>query len=84
MRDMRVLDKLIRLKKLKMTNNCALVKLRNVLSRQFDIKEGARQGDPLACVLLNISSEKAIRELKWKLRVQYLINQYKYWLVQTI
>jgi hypothetical protein len=45
MRDMGIPAKLT---KLTMTNNCAMVKLRNVLSRQFDIKEGVRQGDPLA------------------------------------
>jgi hypothetical protein len=41
-----------------------MVKLRNilVLSRQCDIKEGVRQGDPLACLLFNISLEKVIRD----------------------
>jgi sorting nexin-29 len=61
MRDMGIPAKLT---KLAMTNNCAMVKLRNVLvlSRQFDIKEGVRQGDPLACLLFNISLEKVIRD----------------------
>jgi hypothetical protein len=58
MRDMRIPDKLIRLTKLTMTNNCAMVKLKNVLSGQFDIKEGVRQGDPAACLLFNISLQK--------------------------
>jgi hypothetical protein len=62
MRDMGIPDKLIRLTKLTMTYNCAMVKLRNVLSRQFDIKEGVRQGDPLACLLFNISLENLIRD----------------------
>jgi sorting nexin-29 len=62
MRDMGIPAKLIGLTKLTMTNNCAMVKLRNVLSRQFDIREGVRQGDPLACLLFNISLEKVIRE----------------------
>jgi hypothetical protein len=48
MRDMRIPD---RLTEFTMTNNCAMVKLRNVLSKQFEIKEGVRQGDPLACLL---------------------------------
>jgi hypothetical protein len=34
-----------------------MVKLRNVLSRQFDIKEGVRQGDPLPCLLLSKAHE---------------------------
>jgi sorting nexin-29 len=45
-----------------MTTNCAEVKLRNVLFRQFDIKEGVIQGDPLACLIFNISLEKVIRD----------------------
>jgi sorting nexin-29 len=60
-RDMGIPAKLIRLTKLTVTKNCAMVKLRNVLSRQFDIKEGVRQGDTLACLLFNISLEKGIR-----------------------
>jgi hypothetical protein len=40
-RHMKVPDQLIRLTKLT-TNNCAMIKLRNVLSRQFEIKEGVR------------------------------------------
>lgn len=39
-----------------------MVKLRNVLSRQFDIREGVRQGDSLACLLFNISLEKVMRD----------------------
>jgi hypothetical protein len=31
-----------------LAKSCAMVKLRNALSKQFDIKEGVRQGDPLA------------------------------------
>jgi sorting nexin-29 len=58
MRDMGIPAKLIRLTKLTMTNNCVMVKL----SRQFDIKEGVRQGDPLACLLFNINLEKVIRD----------------------
>jgi hypothetical protein len=50
MRDMGIPAKLIRLTELTMTNNCAMVKLKNVLSRQFDIREGVIQGDPLACL----------------------------------
>jgi hypothetical protein len=51
-----------------MTNNCSMVKLRNVLSRQFDSKEGVIQGDPLACFLFNISLEKVIRDAEVKTR----------------
>jgi sorting nexin-29 len=61
-------DNLIRLTKLTMTNNCAMVKLRNVLSRQFDIKVGVRQGDPLACLLFNTSLENVIRDAKVETR----------------
>jgi hypothetical protein len=39
-----------KLTKLTMTNNCAMIKLRNVLSRQFDNRERVIQGDPLACL----------------------------------
>jgi hypothetical protein len=56
MTDMEIPDKLIRLTKLTMTNNCAMVKLW-LLSRQLHIKEGVRQGDPLACVLFSMSLE---------------------------
>jgi hypothetical protein len=83
MRDMRVHDKLIRLTELTMTNNFAVVKLRNILSRQFDINEGVRQGDPLACLLLNISSEKVIRDAEVETKGT-VINQYKYWHMLTI
>jgi sorting nexin-29 len=51
-----------------MTNNCAMVKLRTVLFRQFDIKEGVRQGDPLACLLFNICLEKLIRDAEVETR----------------
>jgi sorting nexin-29 len=68
MRDMRVPDKLIRLTEVAMTNNCATVKLKTVLSRQFDIKEGVWQGYPLACLLFNISLEKVIRDAEVETR----------------
>jgi hypothetical protein len=45
-----------------------MVKLRNVLSRQFDIKEEVRQGGPLACPLFNISLEKLIRDAEMETR----------------
>jgi sorting nexin-29 len=81
---MRIPDKFIRLTKLTMTNNCAMVKLRDVLSRQFDTKEGVRQGNQLACLLFNISLEKVIRDAEVETRGTILINQYKYWLILTI
>jgi hypothetical protein len=62
MRDMEIPAKLIRLTNLTITNNCVIVKLRNVLSRQSDIKEGVRHGDPVACLFFNISLEKVIRD----------------------
>jgi sorting nexin-29 len=68
MRDMGIPAKLIRLTELSMTNNSAMIKLRNVLSRQFDIKEGVRQGDPLACLLFNISLEKVMRDAEVETR----------------
>jgi hypothetical protein len=40
---------------------------------QFDIKEGARQGDPLACLLFNKSSEKVIRDSEVETIVLYCI-----------
>jgi hypothetical protein len=64
MRDMGIPDKLIRLSKLTMTNNCAMVKLRNTLSIQFDIKEGVRQNDPLAYLLFSINLEEEIRDVE--------------------
>jgi hypothetical protein len=60
--------KFIRLTKLTLTNNCAPVKLRNVLSRQSDIREGVRQSDPLACLLFNISLENIIRDAEVETR----------------
>jgi hypothetical protein len=65
MRNIGIPDKLIRLTELPMTNNCAMVKLRNVLSRQFDIKEEVRQGDPLACLLFNICKFRKSNERCW-------------------
>jgi hypothetical protein len=62
MKYMEIPDKLIILTKLTMTDNYATVKLRDVLSGQFDIKEGVRQGDPLACLLFNMSLEEVIRD----------------------
>jgi hypothetical protein len=51
-----------------MTDNYAMVKLRNVLSGQFDIKEGVRQGDPLACFLFNVSLERVVRDAEVETR----------------
>jgi hypothetical protein len=51
-----------------MINNCSMVKLRNVLSRQFDIKEGVRQSDPLGCFPFNVSLETVIRDAKVETR----------------
>jgi hypothetical protein len=46
-----------------------VVKLRNVLSRQFDIKEEVRQGDPLVCGLVfDISLEKVVRDVEMETR----------------
>jgi sorting nexin-29 len=45
-----------------------MVKLRNVLSRLFDIKEGVRRGDTLACLLFNMSLEKVIRDAEVETR----------------
>jgi sorting nexin-29 len=67
-RDMGIPAKFIRLTKLTMTNNSAMDKLRNELSREFDIKEGVIQGDPLACLLFNISLEKVIRDAEIETR----------------
>jgi sorting nexin-29 len=39
-----------------------------MLFRQFDIEEGVRTGDPLACLLFNISLEKVIRDAEVETR----------------
>jgi sorting nexin-29 len=45
-----------------------MVKLRYLLSQQFDIRKGVRQGDPLACILFNIRLEKVIRDAEVETR----------------
>jgi hypothetical protein len=59
--------KLIRPTKL-MTDNCAIFKLRNVVSRQFDIKKGLDKVIQKACLLLNFSLEKIIRDAEVETR----------------
>jgi hypothetical protein len=54
-----------------------MIKLRNVLSRKFDIREGVRQGDPLACLLFNISLENVIRDAEVETNIG-LCRRYSY------
>jgi hypothetical protein len=48
----------------------------DVLSRQFDIKEGARHRDPLTRLLFNISLEKVISDAEVETRGTIINNSY--------
>jgi hypothetical protein len=54
--------KLVRLTQATMEGTTAKVKIQNELSKSFYIQNGLRQGDALACILLNIALEKIICE----------------------
>ena len=54
-------NKLISLAKMTLTDTKSRVRIRNKLSEAFDIKEGLRQGDPLATLLFNLILEAAVR-----------------------
>jgi sorting nexin-29 len=54
--------KLVRLTQATIEGTTAKVKMQNELSESFRIRNGLRQGDALACILLNMALEKIIRE----------------------
>lgn len=54
-------NKLISLAKMTLTDTNSRVRIRNKLSEAFEIKEGLRQGDPLATLFFNLTLEAAVR-----------------------
>jgi hypothetical protein len=54
--------KLVRLTQATMESTTAKVRIENELSESFHIRNGLRQGDPLACILFNTALEKIICE----------------------
>jgi hypothetical protein len=54
--------KLVRLTQATMEGTTAKVKTQNELSERFQIRNGLRQGDALACILFNIALENITRE----------------------
>ncbi|KAJ3659052.1 hypothetical protein Zmor_010761 [Zophobas morio] len=55
-------NKLIRLVRMTLSNTKTKVKVGGNESREFHVKEGLRQGDPLSPVLFNIVLEKVVRD----------------------
>lgn len=54
-------DKLLRLVGATLTHTLSCVKLSGCLTEYFEIKNGVRQGDALACLLFNLALEWAVR-----------------------
>jgi hypothetical protein len=61
--DFGIPPKLVKLTHLTMQNLSSCVRIEGENSTFFDINNGLRQGDALACLLFNIALEKAIRQL---------------------
>jgi hypothetical protein len=62
MADLGIPQKLIRLVKCTMEDKYSAVRIEKETSRRFQVKNGLRQGDALACLLFNIALEKVIRD----------------------
>jgi len=63
MEELNIPQKLIALVKATMNNTQCRVKIQNRFSEPINVKNGVRQGDPLACLLFNIALENVIRML---------------------
>ncbi|KAJ4430124.1 hypothetical protein ANN_22334 [Periplaneta americana] len=62
MEELNIPTKLIRMVKLLMSNTYNQVKIQNLTSKPFQIHNGVRQGDALACLLFNIALESVVRK----------------------
>jgi sorting nexin-29 len=60
--DFKVPSKLIKLVKLTLTETISTVRIQGELSTSFEVHNGVRQGDALACLLFNMALEKVIRD----------------------
>jgi hypothetical protein len=60
--DLGIPEKLIRLIKLTLSQSFSCVKLPGNLTEYFEVKNGVRQGDALACLLFNLALEWSIRD----------------------
>ena len=52
-----------------MENNKAKVIIDGNVGKDFDVKQGVRQGDGLSAVLFNLALDKVIKELKHIIQV---------------
>jgi sorting nexin-29 len=68
MEKLNIPQKLIALVKATMNNTHCRVKIENRFSEPINVKNGARQGDALACLLFNIALEKVIRDAAVNIR----------------
>lgn len=66
LRELGLLNKLIRLVKTTLTNNTAYVKVQNELSRQIGIQQGLKQGDGLAPLLFNLTLEYVVGQTSFQ------------------
>ena len=67
--------KLVRLVNMAMENNKAKVIMDGNVGKDFDVKQGVRQGDGLSAVLFNLALDKVIKELKLKGNILYKSKQ---------
>jgi len=67
--------KLVRLVNMAMENNKAKVIIDGNVGKDFDVKQGVRQGDGLSAVLFNLALDKVIKELKLKGNILYKSKQ---------
>lgn len=55
--------KIIRLVQMTLRNSRSKVKVQQEFSRDFTVNQGLRQGDPLSCVLFNLTLERLMRNI---------------------
>jgi hypothetical protein len=60
--DLGIPQKLIKIMKITMKNSVTQICIQSSLSEPLKVKNGLRQGDPLACLLFNIVLKKAVRK----------------------
>jgi sorting nexin-29 len=68
-------DKLLRLVKLIMESSQCYIKLKFALLKPFNITNGLKQGDSLACLPVNITLEKVIGDSGIQTGSKIFINQ---------